>query len=188
MESITSASLLQRLRGAGKPEDWDRFVRLYTPLLFTFARRLGVPEADAADLVQEILATLCAKLPTFVYEQKGRFRGWLWTITRNCWSTWRRQQGQALAAGVELDRRRQEPAESNPIEEAEFRQYVVQRAARLMQAEFREHTWQAFWQHKVHDRPAEEVAAELGMSPAAVYTASCRVLERLREEFADLLD
>jgi RNA polymerase sigma-70 factor (ECF subfamily) len=57
----------------------------------------------------------------------------------------------------------------------------------LIRSEFEERTWRAFWGVAVDDRPAAEVAAELGMSPGAVYIAKSRVLRRLREEFRDLL-
>ena len=40
----------------------------------------------------------------------------------------------------------------------------------------------------VRDRPAADVAAELGISVNSVYLAKSRVLRRLREELAGLLD
>jgi len=48
----TSASLLERLKQPAAQASWARFVNLYTPLLFYWARRLGLQESDAADLVQ----------------------------------------------------------------------------------------------------------------------------------------
>src|SRR5262245_1478691 len=50
----TSVSLLERLRRPGAHEAWARFVHLYTPLLYYWARRLGLREEDAADLVQDV--------------------------------------------------------------------------------------------------------------------------------------
>src|SRR5690349_11904006 len=73
----TPASLLERLRRPGDQAAWVRFVQLYTPLIFQWAHRLGVAEADAADLVQDIFATLVQKLPDFTYDRDRRFRGWL---------------------------------------------------------------------------------------------------------------
>ena len=59
-----STSLLARLRSGEKTEAWTRFVRLYTPVLFYWVRRQGVPSDDTADLVQEVFAILVQKLPT----------------------------------------------------------------------------------------------------------------------------
>jgi RNA polymerase sigma-70 factor (ECF subfamily) len=58
----TSGSLLQRLRQPADRESWPKFVRLYTPLTYYWARRTGRQEADAADLVQEVFTVLVKKL------------------------------------------------------------------------------------------------------------------------------
>jgi RNA polymerase sigma-70 factor (ECF subfamily) len=57
----------------------------------------------------------------------------------------------------------------------------------LIQTEFEDRTWKAFWQVAVEGRPPAEVAAELGMTVGAVYIAKSRVLKRLRQEFADIM-
>jgi RNA polymerase sigma-70 factor (ECF subfamily) len=54
--------------------------------------------------------------------------------------------------------------------------------------EFEERTWQAFWLTAVEGRPADDVAADLGVSAAAVRKAKSRVLHRLKEELGELLD
>jgi RNA polymerase sigma-70 factor (ECF subfamily) len=74
------------------------------------------------------------------------------------------------------------------FEEAEYRQYLVGRALRLMQVEIQPATWQACWEHVVSGRPAAEIAAELGLSVDSVYTAKSRVLRRLRQELEGLLE
>ena len=64
----TPLSLLERLR---RPQDgaaWSQFVRLYTPLLFRWARGAGLSEADAADLLQDVFTTLLQEMPRFVYQ------------------------------------------------------------------------------------------------------------------------
>jgi RNA polymerase sigma-70 factor (ECF subfamily) len=58
----------------------------------------------------------------------------------------------------------------------------------LIRADFEEHTWQAFWAVAVDGRPGTDVAAELGMTPGAVYVAKSRVLRRLREDLGELLE
>ena len=44
-----------------------------------------------------------------------------------------------------------------------------------------ETTWQAFWRTAIEDQPGQQVAADLGLSVAAVYRARSRVLARLKE-------
>src|SRR5437764_4917317 len=92
----TSISLLERLRQPGEAEAWARLVELYTPLLFYWARRLGLQEQDAADLVQEVFTTLVRKLPAFAYDRHKSFRNWLRTVLRNKWR--QRTRARALPA------------------------------------------------------------------------------------------
>src|ERR1700730_12188334 len=87
----TPASLLERLRRPGDAHAWARFVELYTPLLYDWARRAGLQQADAADLVQEVLVLLFQKLPEFTYDRQRSFRGWLRTVTLNKWREGRRR-------------------------------------------------------------------------------------------------
>jgi RNA polymerase sigma-70 factor (ECF subfamily) len=56
----------------------------------------------------------------------------------------------------------------------------------LMRNEFEEPTWRACFECTVNDRPAAEVARELGLSVNAVYVAKSRVLRRLRQELDGL--
>ena len=71
----TSASLLQRLREPKGPDDWTRFVQLYTPLLFHWMQKWGLQPQDAADLVQEVFVTLLQKLPDLPPELEYRIVG-----------------------------------------------------------------------------------------------------------------
>ena len=70
--------------------------------------------------------------------------------------------------------------------ESEAEKILSQRAVELVRAEFEQRTWEAWWKTAVEGRPAADVAAEMGMSLAAVYKAKSRVLLRLRQELAGL--
>jgi RNA polymerase sigma-70 factor (ECF subfamily) len=57
-----------------------------------------------------------------------------------------------------------------------------------MQTEFEQSTWRACWEHTVTGKSAAAVGQELGMSEGAVYVAKSRVLRRLRQELAGLME
>jgi RNA polymerase sigma-70 factor (ECF subfamily) len=184
----TPPSLLERLRQSPEREAWEKFVDMYTPLLVGWTRRLGLPDQEAADLIQDIFTVLVEKLPAFRYDADRSFRAWLKTILHNRWRNrlrrragLREQGDDGLEAVAGADDLRE-------FEVAEYRRYLVRRALDLMRAEFQAVTWQACWEFVVQDRPAAEVAAELGITVNAVYLAKSRVLRRLREELAGLLD
>jgi len=184
----TPPSLLERLARTPEQAAWGKFIDMYTPLLFAWGRRLGLSEHDAADLVQDLLTVLVEKLPTFQYDATKSFRAWLKTILLNRWRNLQRKRANENLTGNIAVEQLASPEEAVEFEEAEYRRYLVRRALELMQAEFPAVTWKACWQYLVLDRPATEVAAELKISVNVVYLAKSRVLRRLREELAGLLD
>jgi RNA polymerase sigma-70 factor, ECF subfamily len=170
----TSVSLLQRLHQPEARDAWARFVRLYTPLLFYWARRLARADADAADLVQDVFVTLVQKLPAFNYEPGKGFRGWLRTVLTNKWRERCRRRAPQPVGGTEGLLGDLPGAEDEAFGEAEYRRHLVQRALELMQAEFPPKMWQACWAYVVEGRPAAEVAKELGIATVTVYVAKSR--------------
>ena len=80
------------------------------------------------------------------------------------------------------------PAEWEAFAEAEYRQHLMARSLKIMQAQFHPTTWQACWEHVALGRAAAEVAADLGISAGTVYVAKARILSRLRVELHGLLD
>jgi RNA polymerase sigma-70 factor, ECF subfamily len=187
--NTTPVSLLERLQQPDEPTAWARFVDLYTPVLFAWARRLGLQAQDAADLVQEVFTILIQKLPEFHYDRQKGFRRWLHTVTLNKWrDACRRRAAQPAQPNEGALAEVAGPEPIDTLEEAEYRQHLVSRALDLMQAEFQPVTWKACWELVVNSRPAAEVARELGISVNAVYLAKGRVLRRLRTELNGLLD
>jgi RNA polymerase sigma-70 factor, ECF subfamily len=189
----TPVTLLQRLRGPVQQETtaaaWAEFVELYTPLLYSWATRLGLQPSDAADLVQDIFVILVQKLPAFEYDSQKSFRAWLRTILMN---RWRDREKRAAVVSQQNDAAALEqaaaPDQAIEVEETEYREVLLRRALELMQREFHPATWRACWEQVVQGRPAAEVARELSLSVNAVYVARSRVLRRLREYLDHLLD
>jgi RNA polymerase sigma-70 factor (ECF subfamily) len=184
----TSSSLLEQLRQPDATEAWDRFVQLYTPLLYHWARGAGLRREDAADLVQEVLVLLVRKMPEFQYDRRKSFRAWLRTITLNKWREKRRRTPSALAAGADALEELAAPDEMAAFEEAEYRRVLVQQALRVLREEFPDRTWQAFWRYAVEGQDAAVVAEALGLRVASVYAARSRVVARLRQNLEGLVD
>src|SRR5262245_23142008 len=136
----TPVSLLERLRQPAEEAAWNRFVALYAPLLCHWAKRLGLQGPDAADLVQDVFTILVQELPRFTYQPSKRFRGWLWTVFLNKWRERQRRRtlpvvGERALSGLAS------PDGALAVCEADYRQYLVRRAAKLIQDEFRPNTW-----------------------------------------------
>jgi RNA polymerase sigma-70 factor (ECF subfamily) len=133
--NTTSASLLQRLRQPAAQDAWGRFVQMYSPLLYGWAHRLGLAEADAADLVQDVFTTLVQKLPEFRYDPGKGFRGWLRAVLLNRWRDLGRRRVPVAGGPSQQQALAELPApEEELFGEAEYRQQLVSRALQLMQA------------------------------------------------------
>ena len=188
-----SSSLLERVR-AQEPEAWRRLVRLYYPLVRGWCERAGLQSEDAADVAQEVFRALAGNVDRFRRDGgQNSFRGWLWGITRRQLLAHRRrrQAEPAAAGGTDAQRRLAElpgPEDPSDADRPAEHSALLRRALDLLRSGVEERTWQAFWRATVEGRAPADIAAELGMSVNSVYLAKARLLRRLREEFADLLD
>jgi RNA polymerase sigma-70 factor, ECF subfamily len=182
----TPASLLARLRDPAAEDAWDRFVELYTPLLFHWAREAGLQESDAADLVQDVFILLMRKLPEFHYDRNKGFRAWLRTVAVNRLRETRRRPALSQMDGQFDDM--PDPATNEPFWEGDYRRHVTSRALQVMRRDFDASTWQAFWACVVEGQSAADCGRLLGLTPGAVRAAKFRVLYRLRRELDGLMD
>jgi RNA polymerase sigma-70 factor (ECF subfamily) len=183
----TPLTLLETLRRPDAPAaDWDRFARIYTPLLLDWARRRGFQDADARDVAQDVLVRLLRLLPEYHRGDGQSFRNWLRRVAENLARDFRRRRAtRPLPDAAGLDDVGAEGLLGDPDD---YRREVVHRALTVIRADFAPTTWEAFARTAVAGRTAAEVAAELGLSKAAVHLARNRVLRRLRETVAGLTE
>src|SRR6187399_304189 len=81
---LTRASLLVQLRSTSNQAAWQEFAAMYGPIVYGFARKRGLQDADAADLMQDVMRSISVAAKNLQYDpRKGSFRGWLFTVTRN---------------------------------------------------------------------------------------------------------
>ncbi len=186
----TSESLLLRLKSSDDHQAWSRFVRLYTPLIFYWARRIGLQSQDAADLVQDVLTLVFQKLPEFEYDNKKSFRSWLRTVTLNKFRQWCRKK--SIGALDVTQSAWGNIAKQSSLAEStwdlNYQQQLVARAMELLEPEFQTKTWNALQQYAVSGRPAADVAEESGLSVWTIYAAKSRLMARLREELEGLME
>lgn len=183
----TRESLILRLPTLSDVDAWTEFVDIYEPLVYRFARRRGLQDADARDLVQNVLVSVAHSVSRWrVDPQRGRFRAWLFRVARNQIINMLAQRRPDAGSGktsqwMRLQSIAQADALTNELD-AEYRQEIFRAAAAVVRTSFRETTWQAFWQTYIAARSIPEVASEIGMSVDAVYIARSRVRLRLIQQ------
>jgi RNA polymerase sigma-70 factor (ECF subfamily) len=194
---LPGSSLLEQLR-AHQPAAWERFVRLYGPLVYSWCRtRWRLAPADAADVLQEVAVRVFESVADF---RGGSFVAWLWAITRSRVADHCRRNPERAVGGsdfqdllAEVADRRADPGSAESADSArgdaagpEALGGVLRRALDRVRARAAGNTWQAFWEVTVRGRAPADVAADLGLSANAVYIANSRILGRLRVELGHL--
>jgi RNA polymerase sigma-70 factor (ECF subfamily) len=182
----TRASLLVRLRDPHDEAAWTQFVDLYAPVVYGYARKQHLQDADAADVCQDVLRAVAGAIGRLEYDPaRGCFRNWLFTVVRRKLLNWRAAHANRLRASGDSDTHRlleqwPAPPEDEAAWEAEYQDQLFAWACAQVRLAVTEVTWQAFWRTAIDGQPGKQVAAELGLELTAVYSARSRVLTRLK--------
>jgi RNA polymerase sigma-70 factor (ECF subfamily) len=197
MDDLTSLSLLGRVK-AREAGAWERLAALYGPLVYRWARKQGLNDADANDITQDVFQTVARRIEAFRRDRPGdSFRAWLRTITRYRIADFRQraanqpgavggstaqQQLQQIAEGLDSSE-----DESDAEDAASEYGLLMRGALELVRHEFEAPTFRAFWRITVDGESPAAVAADMQMGVWAVYQAKSRVMRRLRRELEGLL-
>jgi RNA polymerase sigma-70 factor (ECF subfamily) len=186
---LTRPSLLARIKDTGDRQAWAEFVDIYAPLIYGYALKHGLQDADAADLTQEVLRAVARSAARLNYDPtRGTFRGWLFRVVRNELADFgaaRRRHRPGSGDTAVKRRLEEEPAPSEDevaAWEREYERQLFALACEQVRRDFQESTWQAFWLTAIQGKSGKEVAGVLGLTTAAVYLAKRRVTERLRQQ------
>lgn len=191
--NTTSESLLFRLQQHANSDEidqsaWESFVGLYTPLLLHWARKVGLKQPDAADLIQEVLAIVFRRLPDLKYDRQGSFRGWLRTVTLNKYRERRRIKTLPL---VDESASFVEGLASVPQAEStwdlDYGRLLLIQAMDKMQCDFEPATWQALLAVMRENLSVEQASKQHNVSPWTIYSARSRLMRRLRDQLDGML-
>jgi len=193
----TRATLLGRVRNSADSTSWNEFYRLYRRLIFGFARRAGLSDADAEEVTQDVFQRVSETIHKFDPDPaKGKFRNWLLTLTR-----WRiadkfaarspaekqlpslRPAGEPRTATVE---RIPDGAELDAVWEHEWQEHVLAAALERLARRVPPQHYQAFELYARRGEPVLRVASQLAINPARVYLIAHRLTRQLKAEVARL--
>lgn len=194
----TNETLLERVKSMDAHGAWQEFYKAYWSAILRYARKLGLNQHQAEEVLQETMVTLMRQLPGFTYDRgKGRFRNFLLTIVhRKSLAALRRAKG---VPDVSLDSEdpwgRESlhdilPAAASRADETEaehrWREVIMEDAlARLAtNPALGDGTYAAFRAYVIEGRPAPEVALAHGLRENALYQIKNRLLRRLRTDVA----
>ena len=184
----TRSSLLCRLQDAGDNASWQSFFDSYWRLIYNVARKAGLSDADAQDVVQDTVISVARKMPDFRYDRsKGSFKQWLLLISRRRIQDHLRrvyrlpafvestseEQGRApelsTAASLAPD------AQIDAAWEYEWQQNILQKALARVRQQVNPKHYQVFDSCVLKNMQAGQTARMFGLAVAQVYLINHRV-------------
>ena len=194
----TRESLLSRLRNWEDQESWRDFFETYWKLIYKVARRAGLGEAEAQDVVQETVLTVAQQMPGFHYDPAiGSFKAWLLTLTRSrIQDHFRkkiyRRSGRPLPREEQLNTSLLEAQPAAPdvdlgeVWDEEWHESLMERAVEKVKLAVPPKQYQMFYLHGLKAMPASEVAERLNVGRTEVYVAKYKVAALLKKEIKAL--
>ena len=194
----TRRSLLIRLRNLGDQASWQEFFDTYWKLVYGTAIKAGLRDAEAQDVVQEVMASTVRSLPNFKYDPAiGSFKAWLLTLTR-----WRiaDQFRKRERAGEQAAPRDEATTRTAVIEEiadpasldldafwnTQWERQLLEKAIDNVRRKHDQKRYQIFDLYVTKEMPAENVATLFNVDVSQVYLAKHRITELIREEIRRL--
>ncbi len=192
----TRASLLDRLKDRENQASWQEFFDTYWQLIFRVAKKAGLTDSEAQDVVQETVISVSNKLPGFTYDPKVcSFKTWMLRLTR--WrviDTFRKRLPQNAAAedadGTAISPLERIPDESSlnldAVWEEEWKKSLFAAALQRVKPAINPEHYQIFDLYALRQLPVSQVAEIMGVSAARIYLVKHRVAALVKREIRDL--
>jgi len=197
----TRKTLLARLKDWRDDESWKVFFDTYSHLLYFYAVRAGLTDAEAQDVVQETVISVCKSIQRLEYDpSQGTFKHWLWVMTQRRIHDYFRRRKKVPSEGggsqpVEtnaLPECLEDLADPTPsmyaVWEAEWEQGLWEAALEKVREQASGRQYQIFDLYVIKASKMADVKRVLGVSAASVYLAKHRLSKMLRHEFERLRD
>ena len=193
---VTRASLLGRLKDREDQASWQEFFDTYWLLIYRVAKKAGLTDAEAQDIVQETVIAMANKLPGFIYDPKVcSFKTWMLRLTR-----WRiidtlRKRLLQSAPGADgngtatsaLDRIPDEsPLKLDAVWDEEWEKSLLSAALQRVKPHLKPEHYQIFDLYALRQLPVSQVAEIMGVSAARIYLIKHRVAALLKQEIKAL--
>lgn len=189
----TRATLIQRLKNWQDQASWQVFFETYWKLIYGLARKFGLNEEDAQDVVQETMVSVAQAMPNFKYDPRiGSFKSWLrqlirWRITDHL----RKQIPGAVSLQVETETGDSSVLHEIPDQtvpsmeqfyEQEWQKNLLAAAVSNVKRKLDPKRYQIFDFYVNRDWPPEKVASAFSIPVEQVYLAKHRITEMIKSE------
>lgn len=203
----TRATLLSRIKNWEDRASWQDFFDTYRALIYGTARKAGLTDAEAQDIVQETVLSVARNIGSFHYDPAVcSFKRWLLQLTRwRILNQLKRRRREPAGAPPDPDApggapARQDPARTDTLEripdpagvdldavwDEEWEKTLLAAAMERLKRKVAPDQVQVFDLYCLEQWPAPKVAQTLGVSLGAVYLAKHRINRLLKKEIQSL--
>ena len=185
----THSSVIRAVADTENAAAWNRLFDLYAGFVYSIARRKGLNDADADDIVQMVFADLARNLPSFKYDrEKGRFRPYLAALVK--WRVIDRLKAVRRDADLKADFMEEAKSaattEDEDFEEREWQSAAMEETLRRIKPEVRPEHYAAFVASAVEGQDTDVVTKLYGISRDSLYQIRKRLTVKLREKLAEV--
>lgn len=198
----TRASLLSRIKDWEDRASWQDFFDTYWRLIYGTARKAGLSDAEAQDIVQETVLSVAKKVEGFKYDPAVcSFKTWMLRLTR-----WRiinqlkkrgAEAARFMTAASSSAKRSDDTATidripdpgGNDLEaiwESEWENNLLNAALERVKRRVEPEQFQIYDLYCVAGWPVWKVAQTLGVNAGRVYLAKHRIGRLLRQEIQSI--
>jgi RNA polymerase sigma-70 factor (ECF subfamily) len=194
----TRASLLERLKDLGDDASWQEFYQNYRELIYSVARKAGLNETEADEVVQETLISVAKKMPGFTYDPaKDSFKGWLLAVTRwRILDQVRKRKPKVSQTLLTSAATNEEGTRTATLErladpagldlaatwDDEWERNLLHAALARIKRQVHPQHYEIYHLHVILGKPVREVARALDVNAGQVYLARHRVGALLKKE------
>ncbi|MCG8408010.1 MAG: sigma-70 family RNA polymerase sigma factor [Phycisphaerales bacterium] len=180
---LTSTTLLEGL-SEGSDMAWQKFDAFYRPFLTCYAKRYGMTDDDADDVVQVTMLEFRQNFTVKYNREQGRLRHWVIGILKRQIANQKRQNAKSHVISSDLNAF-PSPKVAGNIEEEEWKRAIVSTAIELLKDKRKCRLTackvNAFLEFTLTGKPAKEVADNLGMSVDDVFRSKYLCLRYLKK-------
>jgi len=190
----TRTTMVRGLRDLEDQKVWNRFFESYWKLIYHSARKAGLEDADAQEVVQETVITVTKKIGGFDYDRsKGSFKGWLmqttkWKVLDQFRKINRNANRESLNASENIDQIPDELPDLDSFWKQNWQKELFDAALEKTKGEVNPLYFQIYNRLVIKEKKAKEVAKELDVPVSQVYLAKHRVTEAIKKSIEEMND
>ncbi len=182
---------MEKMRNEPTDRTWHTLYARYAGMIINYALKRGCSESMAEDVLQETMLSLWLVMPRFQYNpEKGRFRSYLFRITRNkVIDAFRRNR---RYADVDIEKELKLSEEDDTDWDRAFDEQILTEAIAAVIKKVQLKTFEAFRLTFIEGKQVKDVAKLLGISANLVSQHKFSVQQlivkeanRLRNEYGE---